>query len=477
MPRKKSPVTPSTPPNRRASSRANAIDGAVPESISSRDENRETATPVAEIASSVPPLVDRVLKRNAVRARSAPIIGGEQPDVFVVDFLINFLADHRSDTGAERIPCGEVTGVDGITEEIQARFVPKLGPGYYRITPRVNGKITTGKWVEYVSAPGYVESDLYPDEIEDDFIEESSSDDSREVIRLRERLRYEQKLREAHSHNGNGHSPIVDKLLERVLAEKLNDDPVEKVIATFEAVEKIKESVRPHRESTPTSIPTPSVDPKVTALKIVAENPTLTGIAEKVFGLNRESDSNPWADVAMELVKSGQAASLFQAGASILGNIFSAILPKPAQSPDPSPVSHQPQSPQQAQAAPQVMPANAQALPQADQQPQPQPAPEIANADPYTAMLTDVITALMKNDPVDGAIKRVDGFLLLAPQYTEVINSQFGQNAETLLGAIGTIPGCEQIPQFPHAKQWVEQFQAKFFDEEVGETSPAEAGA
>jgi hypothetical protein len=84
-------------------------------------------------------------------------------------------------------------------------------------------------------------------------------------------------------------------------------------------------------------------------------------------------------------------------------------------------------------------------------------------------MLGRVIPMLANNSPVDEAIKTINGFLLAYPQYAEVIDNQFGMEAEALLGAIGTLPGCEQIPQLAHAKSWISSFQAKFFDESNGE--------
>lgn len=87
------------------------------------------------------------------------------------------------------------------------------------------------------------------------------------------------------------------------------------------------------------------------------------------------------------------------------------------------------------------------------------------NQDPYAQMLTGVITTLAINGPVDDAIKRVNGFLLFYPDWREHVDNQFDQPAETLLEAISTIPGCEQIAQAEHAKGWIENFQAKFFTE------------
>ena len=99
------------------------------------------------------PLLDQVTQNMRERVQPLAMADTNQPDAFVVDYLPDFLIDHRTDLNARRIPCGEVTGLEGIREEIQLRFVPKVGAGHFRIVARLRGKPTGLRWVEFVDAP------------------------------------------------------------------------------------------------------------------------------------------------------------------------------------------------------------------------------------------------------------------------------------------------------------------------------------
>jgi hypothetical protein len=471
--------TSSAPLKRRASNRAKSNNGAIPESRTPRVDDRTEAGPVIEITPSVPPIIDRIKRNAAVRARSAPIVGGELADGVIVDFLPNFEIDGRQDIGADRIPCGELTGLSNRREEVQVRFVPKVGEGYFRFRLRRNGQpVKNGQFVEFIPALNPAETDIDLDELDDDILEESSSDDI-EVVRLRERLRYEQKLREAHGHNGNGHNPIVDKLLERVLAEKLNPvDPIEHVVATLEAVEKIKESVRPHRESPPAPAPQPQVDPKVSALKIIAENPSLTEIAKEVFGFGSkgDGDGDRWAEVAMKAVEKGEASKIANALVNLvstgLGSLASAFAPKPAQPPaQQAPQSTQQTAPtvQNTQAAPQVAPANVEhpaQLPASDQQPQAQAErQQQIELTPAEQALAVLMNDCAQNIPVQITFDKL-------MNYADAINDQYPLHSidgylkifaampvDTALAFVAKRPGCASVTALPHAKEWCDSLQ------------------
>jgi hypothetical protein len=441
----------STPSTRRANTRAKAKS----EPIIDQGDDRATITPVVEIAPSLPPSLGRAVNHTARRMQSARIVDGEQPDAFVVDFLFNFVVDHRSDTGAERIPCGEVTGIEGIREEIQARFVPRLGPGYYRITPRVNGKITKGQWVEYVSAPGYVESDLHLDEIDDDVIEELSSDDP-EKIRLQERLKYERRLNA--ERNGSG---SISELLHglRALDEMRGQSAPQKSL--IEQIREAKETARelvdmaPRRPEPSAQTVQPAPDLMTTALKIIAENPKAADTVKDFVGLKRESESDPWADVAMKVVESGQLAPLVQAGASILGNIFSAILPKPAQTPAQQGSQHPAPAVQPTQAPPQVAPAETPALPANDQQPQPaQMEQGPMQMAPVDALVYSLIQLCEKQAPIADAQNIINIGIVRNPELGDSVDEILNLSVDQILALLAAYH--PPVAQMPHARAWLE---------------------
>jgi len=296
------------------------------------------------------------------------------------------------------------------------------------------------------------------------------------------------KLRAELNASRNGAHGSITELLEGVkMIEELRRQaaPQRSLVEEYRAAKELVEMVTPRREPNPAPA-TQQIDPEASVFQMLARDGAFVdkiadGIIGKLVRGESSKDESGWETVAMEAIRSGQAAAMVNSLMSGLQGIVAMILPPKTQ--QQTMPAHPDQRAQHApaiqaqQLAPQVMPEAAQPATAEGAQ---QPAPEIAKTgDPYTAMLTDVITTLMRNDPVDGAIKRVDGFILLAPQYAEFINGQFAQDAETLLGAISAIPGCEQIAQLPHAKGWIEQFQAGFFDEEgeeASEDSPAEEG-
>lgn len=202
----------------------------------------------------------------------------------------------------------------------------------------------------------------------------------------------------------------------------------------------------------------------------------VVGSVMKRFGGKGGGSDEPWyADAVKDAIRSGQGAQIVKTAIDALFNGFKGLFPG-GQNNGQSPATET-----QTQTAP-VTSTIAQPQHQVDsdallsdgvQPVRTERAGDgvagVSPQDPYAQMLTGVISTLISNGPVEDAIKRVDGFLLMAPQYTEVVDNQFSQPAENLLGAISTIPGCEQIAQAEHAKGWIESFQAKFFAESEGE--------
>jgi hypothetical protein len=203
----------------------------------------------------------------------------------------------------------------------------------------------------------------------------------------------------------------------------------------------------------------------------VIEN--VVGSVMKRFGSKSGSgDDEPWyADIVRNAVKSGQAAQIVQVAIDRVFNGFGNLFPgrqnNGTPQMEPQTVSPMPnQRTGESQAPQAALPANAEGQGNAMVQEGMGSVQGIqAQGDPYTQMLTSVITTLANNGPVEDAIKRLDGFLLLYPAYNETIDNQFSQPADDLLGAISTIPGCEEIAKAEHAKTWIENFQKTFFAE------------
>lgn len=226
---------------------------------------------------------------------------------------------------------------------------------------------------------------------------------------------------------------------------------------------------------------TAETDPETLLLKNLANNDKFmekvnSGLLSKLFGKDAVADEPGWSTVVMEAVKNHEVAASIQAFGNIALMFLDRLLPQRgndngqttmAPSPVPAMANQNTQPPAPAPA----LPAHAEgqrhgAIQEGVGTDQGGEARGDASVqDPYAQMLTGVLTTLASNGPVEDAVNRVEGFLLLYPAYTETIDNQFSQPAENLLGAISTIPGCDQIAKADHAKQWIELFQAKFFAE------------
>jgi hypothetical protein len=349
------------------------------------------------------------------------------------------------------------------------------------ITEKVNGKIVQSREYELPESEEDASDDdlslLDPDDIDLDDTDLLNP----AIVRAKiENAKLRAQLEAKNAHGGLGELIEGVRFVEEI---KRQAAPQKSFVEQVREAKEIVDIVSPRREVNPASAPVPpTVDPKLEALKAIVGDPELREIAKdaalEIIGVKRKGDSDPWAAVADKLLDHPQFPTIAQgavnAAVNLVGNALSGFASffAPRQAPAPTQQAPAPQAPavQPTQQPPQVAPIETpQSLPEAQQQQASQPAPETTNVDPYVGMLTRVITMMANNAPADEAVKTVNGFLLLNPAAGELIDDQFGQDPDTLLGAIATIPGCEQIAKLGHAKSWIEQFQAKFFDEGNGE--------
>jgi hypothetical protein len=93
-------------------------------------------------------------------------------------------------------------------------------------------------------------------------------------------------------------------------------DPLAQMRQAFKLVRELRDDLGLMMpQPSPPPAPPPPTDPKVAALQLIAENPDVmekigSGIAKTVLGSKGGDDSNPWAEVAKEAIKSGQAPQI-----------------------------------------------------------------------------------------------------------------------------------------------------------------------
>lgn len=258
--------------------------------------------------------------------------------------------------------------------------------------------------------------------------------------------------------NGLG-GTVMDKVLEQILVERLKPaDPIKEIEERTEVLRRMQAIFAP-KATNPAPQPQRSEDEIL--LSAIARNPDVIekftgGIFKKLLGESGTEEIR-FADVAMEAVKNGELSKSIGALVTVAQNIFAMFLPSGAQ--------QQPMSPQQ---TPQPQPAQQSQPTAIDAQPAQQNISAISPDAAYQETMSQVLTMLANNSPVEEAVKTINGFLFLYPQYADAIDMQLGQAPEMLLSAISAIPGCEPLAMLTHAKEWIENFQKAFFpDEEI----------
>lgn len=191
------------------------------------------------------------------------------------------------------------------------------------------------------------------------------------------------------------------------------------------------------------------LDPEAAVFQLLAKDEHAVsqlskGLLGKFFGDVKE-DRDPWAEVAMEAVRNGQAAELLKVGISSLFQGFSGFLPQPPQ--------QQQQTPQQSQ--PQPPPKNwpPQALPTQSLAPSEELLSYVLqqchlNA-PREAVADQIITfadQINETDPLQSVDWYIRAFALMPTDEALVFVNQ-------------SVPGSERITELSHAKAWTAELQ------------------
>jgi len=338
--------------------------------------------------------------------------------------------------------------------------------GAFAIVERVNGKI--GKsWPHEIDPPDAgIDQDLSDDGFEL-LDEDEFSDNPVTSLRIKN-AKLSAKL-EAASQNGAHGS--MNQLLQglRALDEMRGESAPQKSLAEqLREVREVNEIINPRREVNSAPAP-PLVDPKVSALKIIAENPNMIEIAKDVFGLKRESDSDPWADAFNKLLDHPQlpqiAGAIFTPLAGGLGNLFTSIAsllaprqPQAPTNPDQgAQVAQQAPAVQPQQAPPQVAAAEAQALPEAAQQPQatqPQIEQEPMQMAPVDALVYSLIAAMEKQAPIADAQNLINIAIVRNPELGDSVDEILNLPVDQILRMLAAYH--PPVAQMAHAREWLQ---------------------
>jgi hypothetical protein len=332
----------------------------------------------------------------------------------------------------------------------------------------IDNKVGTGKqWHEKIIPLEEIEMDGDPDDSDLALIDPEDVDlDDPELLRARMKDKIEiARLRaqiEARNNNGHSPSPMMERLFERLLSEKLErPDPLEELVEREEKIERLRSVVAPPRRESSTSAPVPQKSDDELVMSAIARNPqvvdkVMSGITSKFLG-SESGAGITWEDVAMEAVKSGQASGIVQGVLNFITNVGANLL-RPAQ---PVQQALQPpapavQPPQQAQTAPQVAPAETPALSANDQQQQaaqPQVDQGPMQMAPVDALVYSLIGAMENQAPITEAKTLIDLAIVRNPFLRESIDELINLPDDQVLALLAAYH--PPVAQMSHAKTWL----------------------
>lgn len=422
--------SPSKPPKNRTRNRTHAASATLAEPDAGRlDDHAITEQ------EPLPTQILDLLENEAIRRkRTVNLSDGEQPDAYVVDFLPDFEIDHKSGSTARRVPCGEVTGIGGIYEEIQARFVPRLGAGCYRITPRLGGKFNGSPWIEKVRAQQpVIPSDSNEAEFDEEWEDEIAANteqgiSSRELRAIIENVKLKAEL-DAIKRYQSQPQPQV-----QVQPQRPQQPPPKTLLEQLRELKEIKELLSD--DATPQTAP--ALTPEVILAKAMVENPSKFGVfterlMSKVLGTSDEEADGSWAKVAargVELLAEHLPSVVQMIGAARAQAAAHTVMQHPA--------------------ANGAVPAAA------------QPDPMAAYQELISGKL---FSALERNSSPQEAAAAIRAFLVRFPQFEQAIFSFISMSVPELLMTIAQIPEAAHLAQLPHAAQWLESMRSELVED------------
>lgn len=223
--------------------------------------------------------------------------------------------------------------------------------------------------------------------------------------------------------------------------------PKEQLKEALELVKMVQSITGTNNAANPAPAP---LDPEIAVLQVLAKDETFgaklsKGLLSKFFGDVKE-DPDPWADIAKEALRSGQAAELLKVGIASFGDMIRGFFPQP-QTNAPA-AAAQPPAQQPPQMAPMAGPM---------QQQQMTPAEELlsfvlqqchrnAPREPVADQIFTFAEQIEETDPLNSVDWYIRAFALMpTDQALQFVNQQ--------------VPGSEQVTNLPHAKQWTAELQ------------------
>lgn len=244
-------------------------------------------------------------------------------------------------------------------------------------------------------------------------------------------------------------------------------DPVDQLVKSAAAYQKLRKAFEP--EAQPPAQPA-QMDSKIAALQLVAENPEVMekigkGIASLALGKGA-TDGDPWAEVAMEAVKSGQAAQIVKTAIDAvftgINNLFPPKTPPPAprpplqpridMAPQAQPITQNAQNAQNGRQAPLVPAPGA-----------PDPARQPVQVAPVDALVYTLIDSMSHRAPISEARNIINISVVRNPELEDSIDELLSHPVDDLFTMLKA--WRPEIERIEHAKPWLESLIASYTNE------------
>ena len=233
----------------------------------------------------------------------------------------------------------------------------------------------------------------------------------------------------------------------QVIEQQPLPSPKEQLKEALELVKMVQGITGTSANSAPAAAP---MDPELAVLQVLAKDETFAaklskGLLGKFFG-DVKDEPDPWAEVAKEAIRSGQAGELLKVGITTLFQSFSGIFGQPANNAPAAaaqPPAQQPQrtAPPPEQSSPQELTPAEHLLSFVLEQCH-RNAPREAVADQIFTFADQV----NETDPLNSVDWYIRAFALMPPDDALAFVNQ-------------SVPGAERVTTQPHAKAWTTELQ------------------
>jgi len=341
------------------------------------------------------------LRKKLAKAEVTP---GSMLKLTIEKYRHSEAVDSQGGSFAEREHCTKyVCAEEHITSEDYLDVARKFGAGLYRFTLRMKNQVVTA-WDKRISAgPTPIIQSTNP----------ADPNSPQVIFQLPD--------------GANGHQPVA------VI------DPMDQMVKTAQAYQKLKKAFEPDVDPAAAPVAAP-LDPKIAALQLIADNPDVMeriakGISSTVLG-QKHGDGDPWAEVAMEAVKSGQAANMLRSAIDAIFNGINGLFPKPAMNGQAPGVQAAPAPTAPAPAGGNQESAQQVALTAAD------------------VLIIQLIQAMERNAPLKEAQTTINVAVYRHPELDESIEQLLNMSVDEIMVLLGAYH--PKVNEIPHARAWLE---------------------